>query len=180
MTLLDFSFFYYLFATFHFSYKTPSKVHWGTFFSRLNLKLFAQFTSYAAEISATLPSWIWREFCADCLCGRATRRAGSPVARAAGPEPALPGAGAVPAPLSQGSAPASGAPGRAPGGKNCTTLSVFWIRIQYFRMNSDPDPGFWWPKIEKINSVKNLYFLIKNYYLLIPMPRTSKLQEKPS
>ncbi len=101
------------------------------------------------------------DYCADCLCGRATRRAGSPVAGAAGPEPALPWAGAVSAALRQGSAPASGAPGRAPGGKNCTNLSVFWIRIQYFRLNSDPDPGFWWLKIEKINSLKNWYFLIK-------------------
>jgi hypothetical protein len=83
------------------------------------------------------------DYCADCLCGGATRRAGSPVARAAGPEPALPGAGAVSATLRQGSAPASGASGRAPGGKNCTNLSVFRIRIQYFRLNSDPDhPGY--------------------------------------
>jgi hypothetical protein len=28
----------------------------------------------------------------------------------------------------------------------------FWIRIQikHFRLNTDPDPGFWWPKTEKI------------------------------
>jgi len=31
-----------------------------------------------------------------------------------------------------------------------------WISIQDFRLNSDPDPnpGFWWPKIEKIYSWK--------------------------
>ncbi len=68
--------------------------------------------------------------------------------------------------------------------------SVFWIRIhwvwfliQHCRLNanSDPDPGFWWPKIGKNLQLDN-FFYIKNCYLLIPGPpkRMSKLQEKPA
>jgi hypothetical protein len=52
-----------------------------------------------------------------------------------------------------------------------------------FDTGTDPDPGFWWPKIKKIFSKKNLnFFWIKNYTLSIPRPleRTSKLQNKPS
>ncbi len=38
-----------------------------------------------------------------------------------------------------------------------------------FQVN--PDPGFWWPKIEKIYNWNFLkYFLIKNINLLIPRP----------
>ncbi len=50
---------------------------------------------------------------------------------------------------------------------------------------SNPDPGFWWLKVEKslqLNKKCNI-FLIKNCNLLIPRPplRTSKLRrEKPS
>ncbi len=48
---------------------------------------------------------------------------------------------------------------------------------------SNPDPGFWWPKIEEKNTAEKFYlFLLKNCNLLIPWPlqRASKLQEKPS
>ncbi len=42
--------------------------------------------------------------------------------------------------------------------------------IQHFRLNTDPDPGFWWPKIgKKITAKIFLYiFWIKNCNLLIP------------
>jgi hypothetical protein len=32
------------------------------------------------------------------------------------------------------------------------------IRIQHFRLNTDTDPGFWWPKIGKNLQVKNTIF----------------------
>ncbi len=57
------------------------------------------------------------------------------------------------------------------------------IRIQYFRLNTDPDPGFWWPKFEKFAAGKKIkYFLIKNSNLPTPRPplKTSKPQKKPS
>ncbi len=50
-------------------------------------------------------------------------------------------------------------------------IRVHWvrIRIQHFRLNTDPDPGFWWLDIEKIYSWKKnlIYFLIKSCNLLI-------------
>ncbi len=64
--------------------------------------------------------------------------------------------------------------------------SVFRIRIHWYRYpgsGSNPDPGFLWPKIEKItteNKIKFYIFLIKICNPLIPRhPRTFKLQEKP-
>jgi hypothetical protein len=62
------------------------------------------------------------------------------------------------------------------------------IRIQHFMLNTDPDldpiriQGFDDQKLEKIYSLKNSIFLIKNYNLPItrPLERTSKLQKKPS
>ncbi len=51
---------------------------------------------------------------------------------------------------------------------------IHWvlIRIQHFWLNgTDPDPGFWWPKIEKKYSWKKIYiFLIKNCNLLLARP----------
>ncbi len=29
-------------------------------------------------------------------------------------------------------------------------IHLILIRIQHFRLNTDPDPGLWWPKLEKI------------------------------
>ncbi len=45
------------------------------------------------------------------------------------------------------------------------------IRIQHFRLNTVPDPGFWWPKIVKNFQLEktNFFFGIKNYNLPIPM-----------
>ncbi len=69
------------------------------------------------------------------------------------------------------------------GGKIYVQKAVFRIRlplmriqiwIQRFRLKTDPDPGFWWPKIERNRQL--------NYNLPIPWhpERTSKLQKKPS
>jgi hypothetical protein len=65
-------------------------------------------------------------------------------------------------------------------------INFIRIRIQHFRLNTDPDPdpirGFNDQKLKKIQLKKIIFFLIKNYNLPIPRPpqRTSKLQEKPS
>ncbi len=55
-------------------------------------------------------------------------------------------------------------------------------QIRNFRLNTEPDPGFWWQKIEKnLQLKKTNIFLIKNCDLPIPRPqkRTSKLKKKP-
>ncbi len=46
----------------------------------------------------------------------------------------------------------------------------FRIRTQHFRLNTDPDPGFWWPKIErkKLQWENFFFFWMKNYNLPIP------------
>ncbi len=52
-------------------------------------------------------------------------------------------------------------------------IRIRGIRIQYFRLHTDPDPGFWWPKIgEKNFGWENSYifFFCKNCNLLIPRP----------
>jgi hypothetical protein len=58
-------------------------------------------------------------------------------------------------------------------------LPVFRNRIQHFRLNTDPNPGFFVTKNlrDRNYSWKNLYF-DQNCHLLIPRPpqRTSKLQ----
>jgi hypothetical protein len=45
-------------------------------------------------------------------------------------------------------------------------IRIHWarIRIQQFRLNTDPDPGFWWPKIEKnfLLNQKFIYFISKS------------------
>ncbi len=46
-------------------------------------------------------------------------------------------------------------------------IRIHWfrIRIQHFRLNTDPDPGFWWTKIGKNLQLKKIcygIFLIKN------------------
>ncbi len=60
-------------------------------------------------------------------------------------------------------------------------IQWFRIRIQHFRLNTDPDPapGFWRPKTEKFNSGKKWYFLIKNCNLVL-IPKDLQLLEKPS
>ncbi len=65
-------------------------------------------------------------------------------------------------------------------------IHLIRIRIQHFRLNTDPepDPGCWWPKIwQNLLLTFFLQFLwIKNYKLPIPrLPyRISKLQKKTS
>ncbi len=64
-----------------------------------------------------------------------------------------------------------------------------WLRIRIRHFNKlntdqDPDPGFWWPKLEKnLQLKKNLIFLSQNCNFLIHsrLPqRKSKLQENTS
>jgi hypothetical protein len=41
-------------------------------------------------------------------------------------------------------------------------IHLIRIQIQHFRLNTDPDPGFWWPKIEKNLELKKKYFFFKS------------------
>ncbi len=64
-------------------------------------------------------------------------------------------------------------------------INLVRIRIQHFRLITNPDPGFWWPKIGKnlnLQLKKNLIFSWSKIaiYLSLALLRTSKLQEKPS
>ncbi len=65
--------------------------------------------------------------------------------------------------------------------RQCIRIRIHWfqIRIQHFRLNTYPDPGFWWPKI-----VKNLIFVWSKIaiYLFLGLHkvRLSYLQKKPS
>ena len=49
-------------------------------------------------------------------------------------------------------------------------IQIHCFRIQPFRLNSDPDLEFRWQKLGKMYSWKKLYFLSKNFNLLIPRP----------
>ncbi len=48
-------------------------------------------------------------------------------------------------------------------------IHCFQIRIQYFRLNTypDPDPGCWWPKIEKIWYFLAPPYCFANYYRIL-------------
>ncbi len=35
-------------------------------------------------------------------------------------------------------------------------IRIHWVRTRHFRLNTDPDPGFWWPKIWKNLQLKKL------------------------
>ncbi len=39
---------------------------------------------------------------------------------------------------------------------------MFWIRIHHFKLNTDPDPAFWWPKIEKYLQLGKMWFFLSN------------------
>jgi hypothetical protein len=63
-------------------------------------------------------------------------------------------------------------------------IHLIRIRIQHFRLNTDPEPdpiriqGFDDQMLEKIYSWKKKFFLFKNYNLPIPRP-LKRLQKKP-
>ncbi len=46
-------------------------------------------------------------------------------------------------------------------------IHLIWIRIQHFRLNTDPDPGFWWPKIEKNLQLKFFFWSKTTIYLIL-------------
>ncbi len=51
--------------------------------------------------------------------------------------------------------------GSDPGSRQCFGSVFIWYGFgsQHFRLNTDPDPGFWWPKIDKnFQLKKNLPF----------------------
>jgi hypothetical protein len=61
-------------------------------------------------------------------------------------------------------------------------IHLIRIWIQHFRLNTDPDPGFCWPKMGKNLQLKIHFVWIKIYNLRIPRPpkRKSKIQKKLS
>ncbi len=55
---------------------------------------------------------------------------------------------------------------------------IHLIRIQQFRLNIDPDPGFWWQKIEKINNWKIAIYLFLGLHKGHPSYRISRQPSK--
>ncbi len=50
-------------------------------------------------------------------------------------------------------------------------IHLIRIRIRHFRLNNNPEPRLWWPKIlKKFQMEKKILFWIKNYNLPIPRP----------
>jgi hypothetical protein len=49
-------------------------------------------------------------------------------------------------------------------------IRIHLIRIQHFRLNPDPDPGFFMTKNKKKQMKKIEFLWIKNYNLPVPRP----------